>query len=761
MAFPAPALAVLNIGDNGPVLDAGGFRMRVTNAGIVGNAFLDAGRSFDPSLEFPPHSGIEMLNYAALWVGGIDAQGRTRVSGGPLLEFRPTLDPADDVRVMHRGEPGTRWRFDDDGDGRMDEEILNGRDDDGDGLIDEDLGFTFDELMTAEYVDDRPEATNFAYETGETHIPLGLSVHQEVGAFSRVGFNHVAVLRYTITNHSTSQLRNVYVGLLVDADVKLREDRTGHLDDAVIGGSWSMAFSDGLSDRILAANVIEFGPVACTSTRSWSGPIVVDGFHDDLPMLTVIPLDHTTDPIARIGPIASYARGPATVSFRSSVFSARGVSGQGGVPKFDSDRYEALAGRLQNSVKEKDDQVVLISCGPFRMLDPGQSLQFEAALVLAEQADSLETAVDNLFYLHQGFLANLIPDYMGRDSSQFYIGDTGRNGHESLIVSPIRFDYDKDCASKFPDDIEPFPIPFTYEPGVPVWTDADCNGCTGIRGKETRIRWIDPGQVPPAPRSRKTAGDHVVTIEWDNRPEALLAARQYGSTQSTFLGYRIYRLDDWRNRRGLLPPLENWSLRAAFGRDSVNGEKPLDTVIDSTVAPEGTLLGQVLYPPGRYRFEDRTAANGFDYVYVVTSVYELRVSGGPQGAEISVLESPIIASFDDRVTPQASTQDRKDAVWVVPNPFRGAAAWDRPQAFGDPLPRHIDFMGLPSGRSVIKIWTVAGDLVARLDHDGAGNDGQASWDLISRNGQDIESGIYLFTVESSLGTQRGRFVVVR
>jgi hypothetical protein len=41
------------------------------------------------------------------------------------------------------------------------------------------------------------------------------------------------------------------------------------------------------------------------------------------------------------------------------------------------------------------------------------------------------------------------------------------------------------------------------------------------------------------------------------------------------------------------------------------------------------------------------------------------------------------------------------------------------------------------------------------------NDGEAAWNLISRNGQDIVSGVYLFTVQSSQGTQRGRFVVIR
>jgi hypothetical protein len=70
-------------------------------------------------------------------------------------------------------------------------------------------------------------------------------------------------------------------------------------------------------------------------------------------------------------------------------------------------------------------------------------------------------------------------------------------------------------------------------------------------------------------------------------------------------------------------------------------------------------------------------------------------------------------------------------------------------------------MGLPPGRSTIKIWTIAGDHVATVIHDAAGGSGQASWNLISRNGQEAESGIYLFTVESPRGRSVGRFIVIR
>ena len=104
-------------------------------------------------------------------------------------------------------------------------------------------------------------------------------------------------------------------------------------------------------------------------------------------------------------------------------------------------------------------------------------------------------------------------------------------------------------------------------------------------------------------------------------------------------------------------------------------------------------------------------------------------------------------------------------------------------------------MGLPSGKCTIRIYTAAGDLVAEIHSEDAvneslrptvkdptgavdpqgnpivrpgynrqqdnSNDGQASWNLISRNGQDVVSGIYLFTVDSKEGIQRGKFIVIR
>jgi hypothetical protein len=163
---------------------------------------------------------------------------------------------------------------------------------------------------------------------------------------------------------------------------------------------------------------------------------------------------------------------------------------------------------------------------------------------------------------------------------------------------------------------------------------------------------------------------------------------------------------------------------------------------------------------GRYRYVDRRVLDGFDYVYVVTTVAEHRITVGLDTL-IERTESPVVASIDSMVSPHVQSRAAAGQAWVVPNPYRAHAEWDRPPVPGDPFGRHIDFMGLPKARSTIRIWTLAGDMVAQIEHDGRNGDGQAGWNLISRNGQDVVSGVYLFTVDSSLGRQVGRFVVIR
>jgi hypothetical protein len=331
----------------------------------------------------------------------------------------------------------------------------------------------------------------------------------------------------------------------------------------------------------------------------------------------------------------------------------------------------------------------------------------------------------------------------------------------------MTFNYDPHCPEKFVRDpayqpIQGFPpgqsIEEVYVHGRCIWSDFDCDACTGLDGSDTVLRWLNPGIVPPPPAYRVVAGDHVAHIAWDNQPEILLEAGLVAAEGFKFSGYRLYRLSDWR-RDAILPPPSSWQLVAAYGPDSTNRQLPLESIRDTTLDYDFIMYGKKHYPIGRYKVSDTRVLDGFDYLYVVTTMAERRTTLNGN-VRIERIESPLVASIDSVIVPYTATR-APGSVWVVPNPYRAHAPWDRPPVPGDPFGRHLDFCGLPEAVSTIRIYTVAGDFVAQLVHDGRQGNGQVPWDLISRNGQDVESGIYLFTVESSLGHQIGRFVVIR
>ncbi len=773
---------MLDIADRGPVLTAGNFAMRVTNAGILGNAFFDRGLSFDPSFEFPRGSGHEALSHAELWVGAVNAEGHTRVSGGPMLEWRPTLDPEDRVRVGWAGQPGTRRGVDDDRDGAIDEEIFNDRDDDGDGEVDEDLGFPSQQVLAADYVDDRPEAVNYGYPNGEHHEPLELSVHQEAYAWSVRGYDAIAGLQFKITNHGQQRLRSLLLGLYCGLDSRARGEPAGHLNDRAETRAFSYVFDEGIARARTPGDAYS---KVCIQQTVRSAPVVVDGRGGaGMPAIAVVALGHTTDPLAYMTKygfpgareLHDRARAPGKdTTFRYSVFAQDLPPGQGGPPVLDSDRYRALAGTYSQALpRVVGDVAVLVSCGPFPYLDPGQSLEFAVAFVAAEDPDSTQARMASAVYLYHGTRVNALPD---SSSDRYDVGETGINGHEICLESPddVALSYDPHCPDKFLFELLhscDHPICFNdcCDPGVTthevayaprrcVWTDLDCDLCTGADGRETTVHWLDPGTVPPPPAYRIVPGDHNVRIEWDNTPEVLLEAGQVGTPGFRFSGYRVYRLSEW-TRESELPPPKQWQLAAAFGVDTLDRELPLAAITDTTVRFDWIRYGQKHYPIGRYRMTDLEVLNGFDYLYVVTTVAERRTQVGT-ATYVERLESPLVAALDSIVVPHLTARPSADRVWVVPNPYRAHAPWDRPPVPGDPFGRHIDFFGLPRAKSTIRIYTVAGDFVAQVDHDGSGGDGQAAWDLISRNGQDVESGIYLFTVDSAAGHFTGRFVLIR
>jgi len=122
---------------------------------------------------------------------------------------------------------------------------------------------------------------------------------------------------------------------------------------------------------------------------------------------------------------------------------------------------------------------------------------------------------------------------------------------------------------------------------------------------------------------------------------------------------------------------------------------------------------------GRYRFVDDRVLDGFDYNYVVTSVTQKKVFV-QNTVQATFLESPFRAEYTGTVRPRiesgGGTMRSDGKVWVVPNPFKAHAPWEREPVPGDAFTRHIDFFGLPNAVARIRIYTLAGDLVQTIDH---------------------------------------------
>jgi len=93
-----------------------------------------------------------------------------------------------------------------------------------------------------------------------------------------------------------------------------------------------------------------------------------------------------------------------------------------------------------------------------------------------------------------------------------------------------------------------------------------------------------------------------------------------------------------------------------------------------------------------------------------------------------------------RIEPTGGPTPDLETILVVPNPYRAAEVWDQPGV------HEVHFINLPE-KATIKIYTIAGDLVAQLEHNDTVRDFEP-WNLKNGKGNDVASGIYIYRVES-------------
>ncbi len=132
------------------------------------------------------------------------------------------------------------------------------------------------------------------------------------------------------------------------------------------------------------------------------------------------------------------------------------------------------------------------------------------------------------------------------------------------------------------------------------------------------------------------------------------------------------------------------------------------------------------------------------------------------------------------IFPGPESNNDMDKILVIPNPYLGLSNFDGRREHdekGDKS-RRLWFINIPE-RCKIKIFTLAGDLVDVIDHEGEESidiitmskavytgisaNGIAPWDLLSKNNQVIAPGVYLYSVKNKDNGEIkvGKFVIIK
>lgn len=854
------------------VHNVGRLHLQITNIGETGNQ-NNPSRTTVPSAEYPPGSGFDHLYAAGLWVGAIDASGIPHVSTALYSrEFAPEITPQNacvalpadqvaDVREAYEGIPGGNRVIsvsvnpDDDNDGLVDEDFLNGLDDDGDGLCDEDYAAIGQQMLVAEYRDDIPSIRQINPE----HVPLGIRVRQTSYAWSTPGQSDFVGMDYHITNQSGRALRNVFVAIFADPDIGSRSVQGYFLDDqcALFDSTVSYVGPAGedVNKRIQMA-------YAWDNIDNPNRP--QDNKGGDVPsFFGCMFLNHTIDP--------SGATAPPRVGITSFKFFAGSASfAGGGDPENDAQRYQLISdprfnpdatGQVQSS--RPLDYRFIMATGPFRQILPDSTLTVSVAWVAgiglgrfqggaevsgslvanakaAQQVfDGLYTDLDNSIATGTCGKETCLRNTAGGRSFQYMIPDSSvckvrfwtdipdepryagipewqlpdpqcaQQGGKYLCVDQVS-PLTTHCASSDTLDLTITSLECTY-------VDFDCNVNTGLGGRERLINWVAAAPLPSpffsgtdgraepkdfvplyeshADSTRVSAwffpGDRKVTLKWSNFAEQIRDA-QRGNLKE-FIGYRLFKASGWDRPLGTNAPARDlWTLLGEW-RVNPTGTpaRPLAELTDPSakiveihpvevrwdpieraVSPDSTYTEiDTLFSIGRYSFVDNNVLNGFPYFY---SIVPVSIVPGETAATDVILTGNPGATNSQVVYPRGDAAETQKNVFVVPNPYKARAQWDLVPREEDPSGTKVTFVNLPRTRGTIHVYTLAGDLVIDIPFDGTvapdlqfGRDpvtagqGSVPWNLISRNGQDIVSGIYLYSVDTELGRQVGKFVIVR
>ncbi|HLE33562.1 MAG TPA: hypothetical protein VJB38_13225, partial [Bacteroidota bacterium] len=294
----------------------------------------------------------------------------------------------------------------------------------------------------------------------------------------------------------------------------------------------------------------------------------------------------------------------------------------------------------------------------------------------------------------------------------------------------------------------------------------------------------------------------TVEIQWDNTAES----------DPQFGGYKIWKSSNFLKKSWLTEGLrlaDRFQEQMVVGAAKDTLKKPVNPKFDAFAAVNSSAQTGLYQPdtwgtwellktvpagqlgtlqtgtlPYSYKYIDPDVVLGFSYWYYV-SAYKEGTYTGPGGETTTRIETHYTNrngtdGLWHRTFPFATVNANYNAatlggvhivssalapsgevsnVGVRPNPYKRAALHDN---FSNVYDHKLLFYNLPP-ECTITILDVAGQIIDQIKFQSSNpNNGSIFWDMFSKDGIEVASGLYIYVVESPSGSQKmGHFAILR
>lgn len=684
---------------------AGNVRMTVNNIGLIGNAFRGSYYSLGyPSCEYPAGSGIEHLFEGGLWLGS-KVRSQTRVTSGAIDASSGYSPGACNFEFTAPANAAVRTIS----------SLVRNPGYNPLAISHQDFiaDFTDRNTQVPGTTIQVDRGCNGTAELSLTHTPQNIDVHMETYNWNYSFANFFVILNYTIKNVGTDTLNDVAVGYWADGVVRnvrrtapggtpfFDKGGNGYVDSLLMGYEFDATGDPGYTDSYIGLKFLG---------ADWYGKSRAGA-----------------DSTSFLHPLSNAGCGTRpSVAVHYNTWQFNSPDPRYFTPRSEQDRYLRLTtglnerpdweSQVRGDIRKPSNRSNLISLSGINRLAPGESITINFAVVLARKVeDGLPNTADT------------------RKQKDLLVA----NGNWAQT---------------------------TYN-----GEDRNFNGCLDPGEDDNKdgklTRYVLPAP-PDVPNARVEVGQNSATLYWSDNAEASVDPI---TRKKDFAGYRIYKTRTGYDMATVIDLTSSLDLYKTFAY-------PSKLPFVNPIPAKGTYVFEGDTTTYRYKLEIPALPAGWQHVIAITAYDSGNVATNLQPLESSLLD----AQF--RVFPgtPANADPKDNAPFAYPNPYYSAAAWERNGA--RPEERKLMFANLPA-RCRVRILTQAGDLVDEFTHDGStyrGEDsqwyiknsdtslnklsgGEHSWDLLSRNGQIIARGVYLFSVEdlSDGHVYKGKFTVIK